>query len=128
MLQITPIDSSKTDDGAWTTYRGVKLKVARSGNDAFAKKFTRLVKPIQNDIDTKSASDEILEKTLSDALAGTVLVDWKPFKNGGEMVKYSDENAADLLYNDRDCRKFVQDFANDIDNFLRTEEEVVKGK
>lgn len=128
MLQITPIDSNKADGGAVTSYRGVKLKIARSGNDEFAKKFTRLTKPIKNSLEDDSVDPKTLEKVLCDSLAGTILVGWTNLVVENKEVKYSVDLAAELLVNDPDCRKFVQKFSDDINNFLKLEEEETKGK
>ena len=128
MLQITPIDNSKANEGSLTSYRGVQLKIARSGNDEFAKKFTRLTKPIKNSLDDDSVDPKTLEKVLCESLAGTILVGWNNLISGGKKIEYSVDLATELLVNDPDCRKFVQKFSDDINNYLKLEEEETKGK
>lgn len=128
MIRITPIDDAKVNSGTPATYRGVELLIARSGNDAFAKKFTNLLRPIKDDYENDSADPKELEDILCRSLAGTVLVGWKPFKIGDEDITYSEQNAIDLLKSDPDCRSFVQKFSQGVSNFLTSEENKIKGK
>lgn len=128
MIRITPIDDSKVSDGVWTTYRGVKIKVARAGNDNFTKKFTTLLRPIKEDYENDSADPKMLEEVLCKSLANTILVDWKDFQVSETPVPFNEKNAIELLKNDPDCRAFVQKFSQTLGNFLAAEEEKTKVK
>lgn len=128
IIKITPIDDEKAEEGTEALYRGIKLKVARSGNDKFAAKFTKLSKPIKNSLEDDSVDSKTLEKVMCESLAGTVLVGWSNLVINGENVKYTNKLAAALLKNDRDCRRFVQKFSDDINNYLNAEEDDIKGK
>ena len=128
MIRITPIDDEKVNSGTTAMYRGVELLIARSGNDAFAKKFTNLLRPIKDDYENDSADPKELEDILCRSLAGTVLVGWKTFKSGNEDIVYSEQNAIDLLKSDSDCRAYVQKFSQAVSNFLTTEEKKTKEK
>ena len=128
MIRITPIDDAKVNGGTPATYRGVELMIARSGNDAFAKKFTNLLRPIKDDYENDQADPKELEDILCRSLAGTVLVGWKTFKVGDKDIEYSEENAIDLLKSDTDCRSFVQKFSQGVANYLTNEEKTIKGK
>lgn len=125
MLKITPV-GNKADLGAWGTYRGVKLKIARLNNNKYKAAFRRLMKPYQREIENNTLDDDTSDQLICESLAEGVLLDWKKETFPGE-VEYSKDNAIDLLMNDTDCRSFVMDFAGDINNFLEDDEaEVTK--
>ncbi len=125
-IKITPVDSTAANDGAWTNYRGVDLRIARANNDNFKKTFMRLARPYRKDIAQDNLDEKISESIMCEAIADAVLVDWKNFSINGTEVPYSRANAIALLKNDADCRKFVQDFSADLSNYIsRDKEEVV---
>jgi len=123
MLKITPINVEKQTGGTWTSYMGVQLKIARSNNENFVKKFRTLIKPVKRDFDKGMLAESQMEEILCDSLAGTVLVDWE-----FEDIEFNVKNAIELLTNDPDCRAYVQEFSEDISNYLDLEKEELKGK
>lgn len=127
-LRITPVNEDKQESGTWVNYRGVDLLIARSNNDKFGRAFRRLMKPYKKDFEKDRLDIEVSQKILASALAEGVLLGWKNFVVEGKEVQYSKENAIELLIVDRDCRDFVSDFANDLENFLSIEEEATKEK
>ncbi len=118
-LMITPIDKDAEQNGVWTEYREVKLLIARANNTKFKTAFRRITQQYD---DLSNLPEERSAELLSEALAEGVLLGWKNFKiNDGNVekeVEYSKINAKNLLVNDVDCREFVTDFANQIDNFI----------
>lgn len=115
MLKITPTDTTKENEGAWTEYMGVQLKIARAQNPNFVaaiKKHTGLSK------DKKDIDEEKLEEAMYLSMSEAVLMDWDNFVIDGKEVKYSQENAYELLKGDRDCREFVSSFSQEMQNFL----------
>jgi hypothetical protein len=127
MLKITPIGKS-AEEGVTANYMGVDLLIARAGNTKFKAAFRRLTKPYKHDIDNSTLSDEISEKLLAEAMAEGVLVGWSGFKSDGKEVKYSVDNAVDLLMNDPDCMEFVSEFSRDINNYLEKDKAELVGK
>lgn len=127
MLKITPI-AKTAEDGAYVNYRGVDLLVARAGNTKFKAAFRRTTKPYRNEIDNGKLDEETSERLIAEAMAEGVLVGWKNFIVDGKEIKYSVENAVDLLTSDPDCYDFVSDFSKDIDNYLEQDEEETVGK
>lgn len=130
-LRITPLDDSAVQEGAWTTYRGVRLKIARANNPKFKNMFMRLMKPHQKNLNSQ-ALDKLDEDTMRDimckCMSEAILTDWGDFAIGGDEVPFTKENAYSLLFNDEDCRQYVIDFSNDVDNYLTDEEESLAGK
>ena len=126
MLQITPIDHVKEEDGAWGSYLGVPLLIARANNDKFKKVFRRLSKPHKRQIDKGTIDDVTAKDIMVKSVAAGILNGWD--KNYmPEKVEYSEINAISLLHNDQDCMDYVQEFSADLDNYIKEEiEEVVK--
>ncbi len=131
-LQITPIDNNAVLNGSEFNYRGVKMKIARAQNTQFIKLFKELSK--DQKVEGKSSSEiaEGYEETTMQTMAKTVVIDWVPFhvKSGGEnvLVEYSPENAYNLLKNDSDAREAISGFANNINNFLTKESNILLGE
>jgi hypothetical protein len=125
---ITPINKDAEENGSWGEYMGVGLLIARGNNTNFRRSFRRLTKPHKREIDKGTLSDSESESILCQALAESILVGWKNLKVGGKNIEYSVANAKSLLLNDSDCRDYVQNFADDLDNFIKQDEEEVKGE
>lgn len=121
-LRITPI-SNKAEEGAYANYRGVDLLIARANNSRFKAIFRRITKPYKKEIDRDTLDEATSERLLVEAVAESILVGWKNFKVNGEEVKYTKDNAKDLLSNDPDCLTFVTEFSKDIDNYIEEDEE-----
>ncbi len=127
-LTITPVDKKSELDGAWGSYRGVDLLIARANNTHFRKVFRRLSKPFSREIEKGSISEDDSENILCGAMADAILVSWENFEMSGATVEYTKDNAKALLVNDPDCRKYVQEFSEDIDNYLKEETEKTAGE
>ena len=126
-LSITPVDNSKAEDGTWTSYHKVQLKIARAGNKEFKRIFAQLTRPHKRDMEKNRVDEDIMKSIICETLAKSILVDWKDFVIDKKPLKYSIDNATSLLNNDVDCREFVQEFSRDLDNFLKEElEELVE--
>lgn len=124
MLKITPV-GNKADTGAVGVYRGVKLLIARMNNNRYKAAFRRLVNPYKKELENNTIDDDTSDNILCEALAEGILIGWETKTFPGE-VEYSKDNAKELLLNDADCREFVTDFANDINNYLEQDEEIVR--
>ncbi len=124
-LMITPIDKNAEENGVWTKYRDVDLLIARGNNTKFKSAFRRVT---QSYDDLTNLPEEKSAELLADALSEGVLLGWKGFIVNGNEIEYSKINAKNLLVNDVDCREFVTDFANEIDNFIIKERKKVSGE
>lgn len=124
MLKITPI-GKKAETGVETSYRGVKMTIARMGNVRYKAAFRRLIRPYTKEVEDNSLDEKTSEDIICESLAEAILVDWNKDTFPGN-VEYSSANAKDLLVNDPDCRDFVQSFAEDINNYLEEDLAEVK--
>lgn len=130
-LRITPVDDKKVEEGTWTTYRGVRLKIARGNNPKFRALFMKLTKPYQKQLVNQNLAaldEETMKDIMARVMSETILLDWNNFSIDGKEVPYTKENAYALLYNDSDCRDYVREFADDVDNYLKEEENEIAGK
>jgi len=121
MLKITPTDNELEEQGAWGEYRGVKLLIARGNNIKFKREFKRLSAPHSRAIskgrlDEQTANDIVVRSAAVGLLRG-----WKNFIVDGEEVEFNVQNAIDLLRSDPDCLDYVQEFADDVDNYIVNE-------
>ena len=124
-LHITPVDHKAQEDGTWAFYRGVRLLIARNNNPRFKASFRRLSKPYERDLEKGTLPEETSEHILCRSMAEGILVGWDEttFVINGEQIEYSIDSAYNLLKNDPDCRDFINEFAGEVSNFLRTEQE-----
>jgi hypothetical protein len=127
-LRITPIDDEAVNQGTWTVYRGVKLRIARANNDKFARIFTQLSKPHKREIDNNTADEETLAEIMAESLGQGILTDWSGFVLNGEEIPYSTENAISLMRADADCRAFVMEFAGNVEHYLQKQEDYIEKK
>jgi len=122
-LKITPTDPKAEEEGVWTDYRGVKLKIARLNNPKFQRAFKKFTRPYQKEMRKGTLDNDISKEILAKAMAEGLLVDWKDFVVDDQEIPYSRDAATSLLINDTDCADFVHEFASDLDNFITEAED-----
>ena len=127
-MRITQVDDKAAADGTWTNYRGVNLKIARSGNERFTQSFLRASRPYRREITQNALDNKIAERILCEAIAEGILVDWNNFEIDGNQIDYSVGNATELMKQDPDCREFVQEFSKDLNNYLAQDKEDIVAK
>lgn len=108
-LKITPTDNKKQEEGVWTQYMGVDVRIARSTKPSYVAEVARRMKVFKtgsrrNGVDATEVIDQACR-----AISNHILLEWKNFRIKGEEVEYNKENAYDLLKNDPDFKDFVID-------------------
>lgn len=130
-MDISKFQTNKAaeEDGIWVDVdgNGTKVKVARINNARYKKYFQKITKPYKRQIRNGTLAEELAEKLLVDALANTILLDWKGFTKAGEDFPYSVDNARVFLQESADFRDFVSDAANEMENFRAEELEEARG-
>src|SRR6185436_7183230 len=120
-MDISKFQTSKSaeEEGIWVDVdgNGTKVKVARINNARYKKYFQKITKPYKRQIRNGTLAEELAEKLLVDALANTILLDWKGFTKEGADFPYSVDNARSFLQESADFRDFVSDAANEMENF-----------
>lgn len=130
-MDISKFQTNKSaeEDGIWVDVdgNGTKIKVARINNARYKKYFQKITKPYKRQIRNGTLAEELAEKLLVDALANTILLDWKGFTKEGTDFPYSIDNARSFLQESADFRDFVSDAANEMENFRAEELEEARG-
>ena len=127
-LKITPVDSNAEINGVWTNYRGVDLLIARANNINFKSCFRKVTKPYEKQMEDGSLGEEKSSDLLCTALADSILLSWRNFIIEAKEIEYSKINAKNLLMNDPDCREFIINFSNEIDNFIIEDRKKLSGE
>lgn len=123
MIKITPVNEKESQEGVWTTYHGVKLKIARSNNERYLKTFLNLSRPHRKAIEKNALDEETSIGIICQSMAEGILVDWEGLKTAEGEIAYSVDNAVNLLENDPDCREYVMEYASDMANYLISDKE-----
>lgn len=112
----------KQEKGVWTTFEGSQFKVASSTSTGFQRSLTRLQAPYRKKIDKGTLDPKISKQILCQAMADSLLLDWKDVINDQkEEVPYSQESAQQALLNNDDLREYLQEFSLDLENFRQEE-------
>lgn len=122
-------DRNKESDGVWIDYPGgLRLKIARMGNDNFQRATLKRRKEIQRQA-RFSGEDEIsaLKETSTEIAAEHLLKDWEGMIEDGTPVPYSVENAVRLMTKYPEFLRLVEEAAADFENFKSDEEAAVRG-
>ena len=129
MLKFTKTDSASELEGTWTDYDDgnggvLKLLIARSdGNPHYESTLTRLMAPYRKKMERgKTIENSVAKRVITQVLAKEILLNWDHtvlLDDEGQEVKYSEDNAVELLTNDNDLRDFVAEFSGDQSNFLK---------
>lgn len=120
-LEGTPIEY---DDGFGNA---LGLKIARTnGNPHYQNELTRLMAPYRKKIEKgKDVGPEVAKKIINQVLAKEILLGWDEsvlVDSDGNGIKYTQENALDLLTHDNDLRDFVIEQSENQENFLMKKE------
>lgn len=114
------------NEGVWVDLGdGASIKVARVGNKENTALVKRLTAPHKVAIRTNKLPDEIWEKITIEALASTILLDWKGLKEDGKVIAYSKENAVKLLTDYKDFRDQVSGLSSELALFQAEDEAAV---
>lgn len=142
------VDKEKKLEGVWAEFGGAFWKIASlDRNTDYIKKITDARKKIENawkkkhkgkDFDfleaiTEDESGEALS-LMARAIAGTILKGWSEdvhhYNEENELVplKFTEENAVELLMDNPEVQEFITEFAQEISNFEREEVSKISGK
>ena len=112
------------DDGVWTDYQNIKVKIAYATNVKFMRAKQRLEQPHRRKIESNQMAPADQRKILCQAMGEALLLDWQGVKNrNGEDVPYSKKAAAQALLFDEAFRDFVMSFSVELGNFKAEEAE-----
>jgi hypothetical protein len=111
------------NEGAWVELGdGASVKVARLGNKLNADLIKKLIKPHKVALRNDRLPDDVMEKITIEAMATTLLLDWKGIEDDGKPVPYTKENAVRLLTEYKDFRDQISAFSNELAIFQTSSE------
>ncbi len=114
-------DPQLSNEGVWMDYRSEsKVRVAGIGNPKFISDQERQrnsFSGMRRGRDGRLAAD-LETKILCKSMAKYILVDWKGFTKKGKILKYSEENAFDLLVGNVFFRNDIAAIASEEGNYL----------
>lgn len=109
---------TKTTDGVWQEYEGSSFLIAHMSSLAFQRKLARLQQPYRAKIEKGSVDPRLTRDLTCEAMAGTILLDWKDVMNSDQQpVPFTEELGKQVLINQPDVRDFVSNFAVNLDHF-----------
>ncbi|MCG8517517.1 MAG: hypothetical protein MI794_05950 [Pseudomonadales bacterium] len=106
-------DTSKFTQGTWVSIFGAEFKIARAGNPEYEEAleesgYRKMEKPVDK------------QRALYSAVATGILKDWKDVQDAnGQDIKYTVDNAIDVLIDNPDLANRVLGEANDLTNYRR---------
>lgn len=129
-MLITPIDKSKELSGVEATYYGVVLLIARANNTNFKQMFRTLLAPHKYKMDNnQTIPEEISEDLMLQCYSKTILIGWSNmFDAEGKEIPYTTKGAYELMKDDEDAFDFIKNQSNNMDAFMKKDEEITKGK
>jgi hypothetical protein len=133
MVKLSAIksDPELEREGVWQDYElGIRVKVARMGNQAFDECVRKLSEPHLSGFRRNKLPSEVLERITKQAVARHILLGWEGIDGeDGKPLPYSEETALEIL-NDpalADFYKFVLLAANEAELFRRKDMEEAAG-
>lgn len=96
------------NEGVWVPMGdGCQVKIARAGNKENRELIKRLVAPHKVALRNNRLPEDTLDTLTIEAMATTILLDWKGMEEDGKPVPYTKENAVRLLTDYKDFRDQV---------------------
>lgn len=112
------------EEGSWTEYQNIRVKVAYATNVRFLRIKQRLEQPYRRKIEAGTLDPADQRKILCKAMAEAILLDWSGVVNAaGDPVEYTHKAAEQALLLDESFREFVMSYSVELGNFKAEEEE-----
>lgn len=123
-------DGRREQEGAWCPYKkGAQLLIARLSNPQHKREQERLEAPYKKQIRRGTLPQSIARRITAEAMAKTVLLDWKGVKDAkGKDVAYTPELGAEVLQKDLSLQDFVIEQAANEDLFRDDDIEEIEKK
>lgn len=123
VLRVYATDKTKEREGVWTPIKlaeGVEfeVKVAASRTRAYQARLLELMAPYRETLGKgEPMTDEQSDEVFAQAMAGTLLADWRGLTINGEPFDYSEERAVMLLGEIPDFREAIAKLAQSEERF-----------
>jgi len=112
------IDGEAAENGKWmVTQEGVEVKVAKLGNKNFKRVLSRLQKPYLAILRSSKGDSELSSRLTTEAMAKTILLDWKETDEKGNPIPYTWKAGYDAFMKYEEFLDDVSDLAASRNNF-----------
>lgn len=127
------ISSIQTDSklelhGVWKPFgHDGKVLVARHGNPKFNDELRREMEPFRDELSRSTISDDQAETIMSRVMSKTILLGWENIQNEDKsQIKYSQENAFELLEAYPEFRNIIYNISVNVANYKSAKAKEVK--
>ena len=122
------IGQEVSDEAVWLDFDdNISLLIGRAGSVNYLKAKERLEKPFRKQIDRGKFPAEKRQNMELEAIANSILLDWKGIEQDGEPFPFTVENAVMAMKKYPAFFSFVVDASIDDDNFeVKRTEAIVK--
>ena len=115
-------------EGVWVDLSDTaRVKVARLNNPRYQAHVQAAMKPYRHQVRAGTLPDSVLEKITIEAMASTILLDWKGVTRAGKELKYSSKAATEALTELRDFRECIAEIAQSAEMYRQQAVEDASG-
>jgi hypothetical protein len=130
-FKIETIKTNRDDElnGVWADDLpdGLRLKVARMGNDRYNQAVSKRAQSHLNAVGEIDMDDESQVAELAEVYADTILMDWEGLEENGETVPCTRENRVRLMLEYPDFFRIVRRVSMQADLFRRAAQKEDQG-
>ena len=121
-------DEDKEVEGAWVPLSATaRIKVARMGNTRYRECMRKKSAPYRQSGIANTIPPEVLEQIVREAVAETILVDWKGITTDGTDVPYSKDTSLKFCTDLKDFYNLVLTAADNMETFRVNGQAVLVG-
>lgn len=116
------VSDSLSVEGQWVEVgKSASLRIARLNNEKYRDFIKKKSKPYRSAMRAGTIDEDLMTEIVVQAMARTILLDWKGLTEKGVEVLYSVEKAESLLRDKEPFRDLVTSLANDASLFQQVE-------
>ena len=116
--KLYAVDKEAALDGKWfVTRAGMKVKVAKAGNQNFINSVTKLQKPVLQLLASSMDTTDLLTDITCQSMSEAILLDWENEGEDGILIPYTPELGKQALLEYEDFREDVSILSDQRNNF-----------
>lgn len=102
LLAVYGSDPDAEESGVWQEMRGgVRMRIARWGNPAFARRFEELMRPHRRGGDDATLTPDEDRELMATLIAETIVTGWEGVERDGKVLQHSTKACKALLLDPR---------------------------
>jgi len=121
-------DPEKENAGVWVTYAsGFEVKIARLNSKKYKEFMLRIGKDRARSFENKTMDPDEADNIMREAIANTILLDWRNMYDKGKPVPFSKELALEIMEKSYDFYKELFHLCQERELFLKDNEDAAAG-